>query len=762
MRRRRDDEEARIRTTALANARSIRAARQEAERELLRAKEDLERRTAELARSLSMIHATLESTSDAILVTDDARRVTGHNAKYAALWRLTPEIMQAADHHRILDHIRAEFDDGDAFVARVVEIYDQASPESFDVLLLRDGRVLERTSRIQFVEGRGVGRVWCFRDVTERVRAEEALRAETRMLELLNRTGTTLASQLDLQSLLQSATDAATQLSDARFGVFFCDATDADGDAYVLHTLSGVSREAFERLVQPRATPHFGPAFRGGAAIRCDDVRRDPRYGGMDHHRGVPPGHLPVVSYLAVPVVSRSGAVAGGMFFGHPEAGVFTERSERLVAGIAAQAALAIDNARMFQAAQHAADERNRLLESERAARSSAERTSALKDDFLATLSHELRTPLSAILGWSTILRRGGSTPQELTQGLETIERNARVQTQLIEDLLDMSRITSGKLRLDVQTVVPMLVVEAAIATLGPTADAKGVRLEKLLDPSAGPVAGDPGRLQQIVWNLLSNAIKFTPRGGKVQVILHRVDSQVEISVADTGIGVDPQFLPHVFDRFRQADASSTRSHSGLGLGLAIVKSLVELHGGHARVTSAGEGQGTTFTVSLPLSVVRVTGLADERRHPSAAAPALPAYEPFDLNGIRVLVVDDEQDARTLVERLLVDCGAQVFLAGTADEALALVERERPHLMVSDIGMPGVDGYELLRRIRALGARDGVRVPAIALTAFARSEDRTRALRAGFLAHVAKPVEASELIATIASVVGRTETTAAE
>ena len=301
----------------------------------------------------------------------------------------------------------------------------------------------------------------------------------------------------------------------------------------------------------------------------------------MAPHHGMPEGHLPVRSYLAVPVASRTGTVHGALLFGHPDVGVFTERSERLALGVAAQAAIAIDNARMYEDAQRAAEDRKAQLDSERAARNSAERTSDIKDEFLATLSHELRTPLNAILGWSKILRTGAKDANDLAKGLEAIERNARAQTQLIEDLLDMSRITSGKLRLDIQPVRPASFIEEAVDTVKTAADAKEIRLEKVLDPSVGPISGDPVRLKQVVWNLLSNAIKFTPHGGRVRVTLERANAYVEISVADTGCGVKPEFLPHLFERFRQADSSSTRQHGGLGLGLSIVKTLVDLHARH-------------------------------------------------------------------------------------------------------------------------------------------------------------------------------------
>ena len=591
-------------------------------------------------------------------------------------------------------------------------------------------------------------------DVTLRKLADEKLQDETRVLELLNQTGTVLTANLDLKALLQAVTDAATQLSGAKYGAFFYNTTDEKGEAYLLYTLSGAPIEAFEKFGQPRATPLFGPTFNGEAPIRSDDILRDPRYGKWGPHFGMPAGHLPVRSYLGVPVVMRSGEVIGGLFFGHPEAGVFTDRSERIIVGIAAQAAVAVDNARLYQGAQKAAEERKQLLESERAARTDAEHANELKDEFLATLSHELRTPLNSILGWSQVLKLGVNAT-DLQRGLDAIERNARVQAQLIEDLLDMSRITSGKMRLEIQPLEPISVIEAAIETIRPAAEAKCIRIEKLFDPEAGPILGDPSRLQQIVWNLLSNAVKFTAKDGKVQVVLERVNSHIEISVADNGIGIKPEFLPYVFERFRQADASTTRAFGGLGLGLAIVKHLVELHGGTVRVKSAGPGQGTTFAVHLPRPVVHRNTNGGARTHPKTPA-ASADFKHSDLSGLRVLVVDDEADARELVKHVLSECDAQVFTASMAEEALVLIEKERPQVLISDIGMPNVDGYELLRQVRKLGAEKGGNLPAIALTAFARSEDRTRALRAGYLVHVSKPVEPSELVATVASVAGLT------
>ncbi len=604
-------------------------------------------------------------------------------------------------------------------------------------------------SPIRGRDGRVVGASKVARDISERGRIETALREETRILELLNETGALIASALDLETVVQSVTDAATRVSGAKFGAFFYNVTSAEGESFLLYTLSGASRESFERFGLPRNTPVFEPTFRGEGVVRSDDITTDPRYGTMSPHRGMPKGHLPVRSYLAVPVISRSGDVIGGLFFGHPDVGVFSTRMERIVRSIAAQASIAIDNARLYETAQRAAVERERMLENEQRARAEAERLSTLKDDFLATLSHELRTPLNAILGWAQLLRDRPAIDVE--RGLAVIERNARAQTQLVEDLLDMSRIVSGKVRLEVQRLDLGALVRSALESLRHSADARGVRVSAVLDPDTGAVRGDPGRLEQCVWNLLSNAIKFTPKGGQVHVTLARVDSHVEISVVDTGEGIDPEFLPFVFERFRQGDSSSSRSHGGLGLGLAIVKSLVDLHGGGIRAQSEGKGRGSTFTMVLPQLALRDG--ADVV--PSRRGPGLDSRELPTLGDIRVLVVEDERDSRELIQFALEACGARVATAGSGREALGLLSNETFDVIVSDIGMPEMDGYELIHHIRALPASEGGRTPAAALTAFVRTDDRTRALRAGFQIHVAKPVDPNELATVVASLAAR-------
>jgi PAS domain S-box-containing protein len=392
---------------------------------------------------------------------------------------------------------------------------------------------------------------------------------------------------------------------------------------------------------------------------------------------------------------------------------------------------------------KQAENERSRLLAAEKEARTEAEMANRTKDDFLATLSHELRTPLNAILGWAQLMKAGGLPQEEISHGLDTIERNARVQSQLVEDLLDLSRIISGKLRLEMKVVDLPTVLEAALDSVRPAAEARKIQLVPMLDASASPVLGDPARLQQVVWNLLSNAIKFTPAGGRVELQLRRSGSQAEISVNDTGIGVDPEFLPYVFDRLRQADSSSTRRHGGLGLGLSIARHLIESHGGTIRAQSAGKDKGATFTASLPIlhgaAVKPASGLSDGKTRANR-----------NLAGVRILLVDDEEDARDLLSRVLKQDGAEVHAASSAAEALGAIDTLNPDVLISDIAMPGEDGYELIRKVRLRAPSHGGMLPAIALTAFARREDRDRALRAGFQTHLTKPVEAVELSAAVA------------
>jgi len=879
-------------------------------------------------------------------------------------------------------------------------------------------------------------------DVSDAKQAEVRLAEEARINETLYRVGTALAEDLDLDTVFARLTDEATALCRAQFGAFFYNVDDPERGSYMLYTLAGVPREKFEGFPMPRNTEVFGPTFAGECVVRSDDITKDPRYGKSAPYYGMPAGHLPVRSYLAVPVVSRAGQVLGGLFFGHAKTGIFTDRDERMIVAVASQAAVAIDNARLHAATvtaeqqyralaesspqlvwtttpdgtveycnpqflayvglpledmrrepvwnllvhaddvarateawtralstgepyeieyrlrrasdgsyrwflargagvrdgegrivrwvgsctdihdhkrseethrflaeagallassfdhrqtlpalarlavphmadwcsiqllgsngqlertavthgdphrlelireiehQYPADENDaarrvartgssehvheltdemlatgardshhlelirmlglrswmavpikadqrvigvisfassesgrlfeqldvdiaedlgrrvgsaidnaRLFELTQQERRRAEEASRAKDELLGITSHELRTPLSAILGWVRMLRSGNLAEDKRERALETIERNAKIQVQLVEDLLDFNRVITGKLRLALAPLEPAEVVEAAIDVIRPAADAKNVRLQVLLDPDAGSLNGDAERLQQIVWNLLSNAVKFTPKEGRVYVRMQREDSHVEIVVADTGAGIAPAFLPHVFQPFRQQDGTATRAHGGLGLGLAIVKHLVELHGGSIEARSDGLGKGATFVVRLPVSPLRaasVPSLAKPVSRRDAAHAGLQC--PPELEGLRVLVCEDEPDARELLESILTGCNAIVTLAGSVTEALDRFSETIPDVIVSDIGMPEASGYELIRRIRALPPEKGGRVPAVALTAYASMADRTRALMEGFQNHVAKPTEPQELLAAVAALAGR-------
>jgi PAS domain S-box-containing protein len=614
-------------------------------------------------------------------------------------------------------------------------------------------------SPVKDANGTVIGASKIAHDITERQRADAAQRAlaeEAHALETLSRVGLSVGAEHDLEVIVQRLTDAAIELSGASFGAFFYNRiTPENGESYWLYSLAGAPREAFSSFPMPRATAVFGPTFRGEGTVRSDDIRQDPRFGQNEPYHGMPEGHLPVCSYLAVSVRAKNGDVIGGLFLGHPEQGVFTKKAERLIEGIASQAAVAIENSRLVQALKdreaslsQVLIEREAILQSERAARSDAERLSYLKDEFLATLSHELRTPLNAIQGWTQILMHGDKTPEQM-KALQVIDRNVRAQTQIIGDLLDMSRIISGKILLEVQPLQLHQVIEAALDTVRQSAEAKKIRVTRILDSTIGLVRGDPNRLQQALWNLLANAVKFTPSGGRIHVVLERVNSHVEITVEDSGIGIKPEFLPYIFDRFRQQDATTTRRYGGLGLGLAIVKNLIELHGGGVRVKSKGENLGSTFILVLPVAHVHAPESVPEARSESTAA-ALDSVELPRLDGARILIVDDEADGRLLLSRLLTDRGATCADASRAGEALYRLEQEHFDILLSDIGMPEMDGYDLIRKARALDKKRTAPLPAVAITAYARTEDRQRSLLAGYQAHLSKPIEARELIATVA------------
>ena len=553
-------------------------------------------------------------------------------------------------------------------------------------------------------------------------------------IEILSRLGLALGGQLDTGKLVKAVTDAGVAITGAAFGAFLY----KDASARWTHFVSGAPLDAFVDFPLAQDAEAFGSPFRGDVR-RTDDLEKDPLSGVNLPFKRMPPGHSPARSYLTAPVRSSSGNLLGGLFFGHPDPSVFHERDERLVAGLAAHAAIGLDSAHLYREAQDA--------------RKAAEAAGLLKDEFLATLSHELRTPLNAIVGWAHLLQRGQLTPGENGQAIETIIRNATAQSQIIEELLDVSRIVTGKLRLDLRPVEVGTVLRAAVGTVTPAADAKGIEVKLILDPAGSYVMGDPERIQQVFWNLLANAIKFTSKKGKVRVSVQSVESQVEIVVVDNGLGIDPEFLPLIFNRFTQIDSSSTRSARGLGLGLAIARQLVELHGGTIDAESRGTGQGSSFTVRLPRSPV--TSAASVPRIYSHADGLVGLEEAPDLSGIHVLVVEDDDDARMLVAKVLEGQGALVKAVSSGREALDILGRDKVDVLLSDIEMPGTDGYQLIRELRLRPSQQGGAVPAVALTAYARTEDRLRALRAGFQLHLSKPVQPSELATVVASMAVR-------
>lgn len=683
-----------------------------AERELRQANDILQEGAKELAQALVVMRATLEATTDAIVVIDGDGKITNFNEKYRELWQIPPQALQAGSASGIWELISRNFADPARFLARITEIAATAR-ESFDLLELKDGRIFERSSRVLPLEGTNAGRVWSFRDVTARQLAEITAH---RLAAIVASSDDAIIGK-DLNSIITSWNSGAERI----FG----------------YTADEMIGSSIMRLIPPdRQNEELDILSR---------IRRGER---LDHFETIRVGKngKPLnISITVSPIKESGGQVIGA-------SKVARDITEKKRAEAALKKALA--------EAEAANRERLHLLDSEREARSQAERASRMKDEFLATLSHELRTPLNAVLGWTNVLRLGKLQGEELRQGLDTIERNARAQAQIIEDLLDMSRIISGKVRLDVQQVDLSAILNDSIETVRAAAEGKGVRLQTLVDSFGGVISGDPNRLRQIFWNLLNNAIKFTPRDGEVQILLERVGSYVEVAITDTGEGLAPEFLPYIFDRFQQADASTTRKHGGLGLGLAIVKQLVELHGGTVRVQSDGLGKGATFTVHLPLAFV-YSDTEKEQFYPRGELPATRPLPEVSLANVHVLVVDDEIDARELVKRLLQMAGARVSLAGSAAEALRQIAADRPNVLICDIGMPHEDGYSLIRRLRALEGTKLGALPAVALTAYARSEDRVKAIRLGFQNHLAKPVEPAELLAVIGSLAGCEASTAA-
>jgi PAS domain S-box-containing protein len=540
-----------------------------------------------------------------------------------------------------------------------------------------------------------------FRDITDR--------------ETLREIGRTLAADLDLERVVQAVTDAATEASGAKFGAFFYNVKNESGESYTLYTISGVPREEFAKFPMPRNTAIFAPTFNGTGIVRSDDITRDPRYGKNAPHQGMPKGHLPVRSYLAVPVISRSGEVIGGLFFGHEQTGVFTERAERLVGGIASQAAIAMDNARLYRAEQEAAV---KLREADRR-----------KDEFLATLAHELRNPLAPIRTGLHLLRIAQPGSENAEQARAMMERQLTHLIRLVDDLLEVSRISRGKIDLRRAPLELATVVLSAVETTRPAIEAGRHKLDISLPARPLTVDADFVRLAQVLANLLNNAAKYTDPGGEISLAVRGEGGEAVISVRDNGVGIPAELLPRVFDMFAQVDRTLERAQGGLGIGLALAKSLVEMHGGTIQVESEGPGKGSEFIVRLPASA-------------SAERPGA-GDTPFRFvqarTRRRVLVVDDNVDAAQTLGLLLGEMGCEVQIAHGGAAAIEAARSGRPpQIVLLDISMPGVDGYKVVRQLRQdLAFRD---VPFIAVTGLGREADRERAREAGFNEHLVKPV----------------------
>jgi PAS domain S-box-containing protein len=604
------------------------------------------------------------------------------------------------------------------------------------VRLAKDGTRLDVSltiSPIRDPTGAIVGASKILRDITARKRSEERLREETQVRELLGEAArVVVTAQLDLERVVQGITDIAREITGAAFGAFFYNVQDERGESYRLYTISGASIEAFSRFPQPRNTPVFGPAFRGEANVRSGDITADPRYGHNPPYHGMPEGHLPVRSYLAVPVKAASGEVLGALFFGHPEPDVFTERAEQLVVAVAAQAAIAVESARAHQALKQEIDNRKQ-------AEQALHQAGRQKDEFLAMLAHELRNPLAPIRNATELLSRMLADDSNAQAALRMIERQGLQLSRLVDDLLDVSRITTGKIQLEHKIIDLAAVVTQALETAEPQVREKRHRVSVTTFHEPLYVEGDFARLVQCVGNVLANAIKYTEPGGEIWVRTRGDSSSAFIEISDTGAGIPPELLPQVFELFVQSDRTLDRAQGGLGVGLAVVKRLVEMHNGEVTARSEGLWRGSTFEIRLP----RV----------ASPAPAAAAEARFKPESRRVLIVDDNRDAADSLALLLKFEGHETHVVYSGEEALASMASFKPDIAFLDIGLPGMDGYELARQIRKMPSLKGLRL--VALTGYGQVEDQQRAHAAGFDSHLVKPVSLSALEHAISGVLSR-------
>jgi PAS domain S-box-containing protein len=688
----------------------------------------------------ALLSAIIRSSDDAIVSKDLNSIVTSWNPAAERMFGYTAAEMIGRSIRTIIPDDRQYEEDEVLARIRAGEAVDH-----FETIRRRkDGSFINISLSISPVRdeaGTIVGASKIARDITELIHARDLEERNRRQAAFLSRLTATFATSLEPRQILASLAELSVP--------YFADwcAVDVVQEGGRIERIAQAhvdpaKEDVVARLRQGHENPRtpMSPTYvirsnEPSIVLDVTDAALVSAAGGDDEALRILRS-LGLLSYLCLPLTVQ-GRTMGAITLARSDSGRrFDEEDVRIAEDAASRAALAVDNARAYEGLQAA---------------------NQLKDEFLATLSHELRTPLNAILGYSRMLRSGILKEDRREQALETLERNASSLTQMVEDVLDVSRIAAGKIRLHVQAVDLATVLRDALATITPAADAKGVRLEPIFEAHIGPVSGDPDRLQQVFWNLLSNAVKFTPRGGRVQMRLQRVNSHVEVTVSDTGSGIREDFLPHLFERFRQGDSTTTRMHGGLGLGLAIAQRIVELHGGRIEAFSPGEGKGATFRVQLPIMIVHAEVEPERRVHPRVETRRAPAAFPT-LPDICVLAVDDDPDALALVREILETAGARVRTATSGRAALESIEADVPDVLVSDLGMPGMDGFEMIQRIRKMEgpARE---LPAAALTAYARSEDRAKALRLGFEMHLAKPIDPSELVAAVASLARRRRAT---
>lgn len=680
--------------------------------------------------------AIVESSDDAIISKDLTGIVRSWNRAAERIFGFSADEMIGQSIRTIIPADRQNEED------RVLEaVRGGHRVEHFETERRRkDGRLIPislTVSPIRNASGVIVGASKIARDITERRYAEARAEKAARREAFLANVTAALTRSLDYQQTLKTlANFAVPRIAD------YCavDVVNEDGEivrlavAHVDPEKAETAQEVWARYDDPNASYSPQAIVRTGVPSFIPDITdamivKDAQ-GDEERVRLI--RSLGVVSYLCVPMIAHDRTL-GALTLANAESRTrYAEDDLHLAEDFASRAALAIENAQAYQ----------QLRTADR-----------VKDEFLATLSHELRTPLNAVLGYARMLKSGVIPPQKTAQALDVIDRNAAALTKIVEDVLDVSRIVSGKARLEVQPLDIAGVVRDAVTTVLPTAEAKGVRLLSVIVPHIGPMSGDPNRLQQVLWNVLTNAVKFTPRGGTVEIRLSANSQQAEIVVTDSGIGIPLEFLPHIFERFRQAESGTTRRHGGLGLGLAIARHLVEMHGGTINAESEGEGRGSTFRIRLPLIVHA------ESRLDGQSAPRTGQQEDrsrtADLEGVTVMAVDDDSDALKLVRDILEAAGAQVTMVNSAVAALEKIATDPPQVLVADLGMPDMDGYELIKRIRRLGDERLRGIPAAALTAYARSGDRARSLRSGFEMHLAKPIDPAELIATVGTLARR-------